>query len=129
MSGRYLLDTNIIIALFADDASVRRNIEKAGEIFTSSITIGELCFGALKSNRPAENLARIEDFAANIAILNCDTDTGRRHGEIEDALRIKGRPLPENDVWVASIARQNDLSLVTRDAHFNEISDLRIVAW
>lgn len=129
MSGRYLLDTNIIIALFADDASVRENIEKAGEVFASSIAIGELCFGALKSNRPAENLARIEEFAANIAVLNCDTDTGRRYGEIKDALPIKGRPVPENDVWVASIARQNDLSLVTRDAHFNEISNLRIVAW
>jgi tRNA(fMet)-specific endonuclease VapC len=129
MSGRYLLDTNIIIALFADDASVKANLAKVDEVFASSIVIGELCFGALKSNRPVENLARIDEFAANIAVLNCDTDTGRRYGEIKDALRLKGRPVPENDVWIASIARQNDLILVTRDAHFNEIANVRIISW
>lgn len=44
MSGRYLLDTNIIIALFADDASVKGNLAKIDEVFASSIAIGELRF-------------------------------------------------------------------------------------
>jgi hypothetical protein len=49
MSGRYLLDTNIIIALFADEASVRTNLAQADEVFIPSLAIGELYYGASTS--------------------------------------------------------------------------------
>ncbi len=58
MSGRYLLDTNIIIALFANEAVVKDSLAKADEVFASSIAVGELYFGARKSERAKENLAR-----------------------------------------------------------------------
>lgn len=45
MSGRYLLDTNIIIALFADDRAVKQKLTEAEETFVPSIVIGELCYG------------------------------------------------------------------------------------
>jgi tRNA(fMet)-specific endonuclease VapC len=117
MSGRYLLDTNIIIALFADDTVVKDNLGQADQVFVSSIAIGELCFGARKSGQAKENLARIEDFASNSVVLGCDTETARRYGEIKCALQIKGRPIPENDIWTAAIALQHGLTLITRDAH------------
>ena len=129
MSGRCLLDTNILIALFADEAVVKENLAKADEVFVSSIAIGELCFGARKSGRPAENLARIDEFAANSVVLGCDTDTARGYAQVKNALRLKGRPLPENDVWIAAIALQHDLTLITRDAHFDEVENLKVIAW
>ena len=129
MSGRYLLDTNIIIALFANDTTVKENLAKAGETFVPSIAIGELYYGARKSARAQENLARIDEFAASSVVLGCNTDTARRYGEIKNALRMKGRPLPENDIWIAAIVLQHDLTLVTRDEHFNEIESLQVVAW
>ena len=52
MSGKYLLDTNIVIALFAEDTSVKKHIAKAEEIFIPSTVIAELFFGAFKSGRP-----------------------------------------------------------------------------
>jgi tRNA(fMet)-specific endonuclease VapC len=55
MSGRYLLDTNIIIALFADEASVRTNLAQADEVFIPSIVIGELYCRARKSGRTQDN--------------------------------------------------------------------------
>jgi tRNA(fMet)-specific endonuclease VapC len=57
MSGRYLLDTNIIIALFASDAAVKTRLAEVDEVFVSSIAIGELCFGARRSARVQDNLA------------------------------------------------------------------------
>jgi tRNA(fMet)-specific endonuclease VapC len=129
MSGRYLLDTNIIIALFAGDTAVKENLSKAEETFVPSIAIGELCYGAWKSARVQENLTRIDEFAVSSVVLGCDTDTARRYGEIKNALRIKGRPVPENDIWIAAIAFQHDLMLATRDEHFNEIEDLKVVTW
>jgi len=129
MSGRYLLDTNVIIAMFAGEAAVKGNLAVADEVFVSSIVIGELCYGAQKSGRAKANLARIDEFAANNVVLGCDTDTARRYGEIKNALRAKGRPIPENDIWIAAIALQHDLTLVTRDTHFDEIENLRTTLW
>ncbi len=129
MSGRYLLDTNIIIALFADDTAVKEKLAGAEETFVPSIAIGELCYGARKSVRVQENLTRIDEFAASSVVLGCNGDTARRYGEIKNTLRMKGRPIPENDIWIAAIAFQHDLTLVTRDEHFNEIESLKVVTW
>ncbi len=129
MSGRYLLDTNVIIALFADDPGVKERLTGAEETFVPSIAVGELCYGARKSARPVENLARIDEFAASSVVLGCDTETARRYGEAKNALRLKGRPLPENDIWIAAIALQHGLTLATRDAHFAEIEGLKIATW
>lgn len=100
MSGRYLLDTNIIIALFADEAVVKENLAKAGEVFVSSVAVGELYYGAWKSARVQENLARLDEFVANNNVLGCDSDTARLYGEHKNTLRLKGRPIPENDIWI-----------------------------
>jgi tRNA(fMet)-specific endonuclease VapC len=78
MNGRYLLDTNVIIGLFADEAAVKDNLAKAEEVFVPCIAIGELCFGAWKSERVQENLARIDELAVNSVVLGCDTDTAHR---------------------------------------------------
>jgi tRNA(fMet)-specific endonuclease VapC len=129
MSGRYLLDTNIIIDLLANENGIKTKLAGAEESFISSITIGELFYGAEKSTRPAENMRRIEDFAAMITVLGCDTSTARRYGQIKNMLRVKGRPVPENDLWIAAVSCQHDLILVTRDKHFNEIEGLQTACW
>ena len=129
MSGRYLLDTNIIIALFAGDAAVKDCLNQADEIFVPSIAIGELYFGAQKSGRATENLARIDEFSAHSVVLECNAETARRYGQVKNALRVKGRPIPENDIWVAAIALQHGLTLVTRDAHFEEVESLNVATW
>jgi tRNA(fMet)-specific endonuclease VapC len=125
VSGKYLLDTNIIIALFADEAAVKSNLAQAEEVFIPSIAIGELCYGARKSRRSKENLERIDELVANTVSLGCDTETARYYGEVKDKLRLKGRPLPENDIWIAALALQHNLTLVTRDAHFQEVEHLK----
>jgi tRNA(fMet)-specific endonuclease VapC len=129
MNGRYLLDTNIIIALFASEASVIESLVQANEVFIPTVALGELHYGARKSGRPQENLKRIEEFVSNSAVIGCDAKTARRYGEIKNMLRVKGRPLPENDVWIATLALQHSLTLVTRDAHFQEVEYLSTIVW
>jgi tRNA(fMet)-specific endonuclease VapC len=118
MSGKYLLDTNIIIALFSDEAIVKDNLAQANEVFIPSIVIGELYYGARKSRRVNANIARVDELVAASAILVCDAETARQYGEAKNKLKLRGRPLPENDVWIAALGLQHDLILVTRDAHF-----------
>ena len=129
MNGSYLLDTNIVIALFANEVEVKDSLVSASEIFISSITVGELCYGAKKSARSTENLERIKDFVANITVLGCDLETAYCYGEVKNKLRLKGRPLPENDIWIAAISLQYNLTLVTRDAHFQLLESEQTVTW
>ena len=129
MSGKYLLDTNIVIALFANEPAVTALLKDAEEIFVSSIVMGELYYGARKSNRVQENIARLDEFAANNVVLSCDHETARQYGQLKDKLRRKGRPIPENDIWVAATTLQYNLTLITRDAHFSEVESLKIEMW
>jgi tRNA(fMet)-specific endonuclease VapC len=129
MSGKYLLDTNIVIALFAEDPSVQKHIARAREIFIPSTVIGEPFFGAFKSSRPKENSTRIENFAAVSTVLVCGIGTSREYGRIKHLLLKKGNPVPENDIWIAALAIEHDLSLVTRDEHFKNIDELKRTAW
>lgn len=129
MNGRFLLDTNIVIAIFANEANVQARLVNAKEIFVPAIVPGELYYGAYKSSRITENLAKIDGFAAGSAVLVSDKATAQAYGQIKNTLRAKGRSIPENDIWLAAIALQYNLALVTRDGHFGEIDGLVIETW
>jgi tRNA(fMet)-specific endonuclease VapC len=129
MNGRFLLDTNIIISLFAKDPVVHESLANAEEMFIPCIAIGELYFGAYKSTKIQENLTRIDEFTHNNTILACNADTAKRYGEIKSRLKEKGQPIPENDIWIAAIAQQYALTLVTKDEHFELIENLEIESW
>jgi tRNA(fMet)-specific endonuclease VapC len=127
--GRFLLDSNIVIALLQGDDVVLSNLDQAPEVFIPAVVIGELFFGAAKSARPAENTDKVERFAANRYIVSCDLDVAREYGRLKKRLQEKGRPLPENDIWIAAMAKLHEMVLVTRDSHFKEVDDLHIVDW
>ncbi len=129
MTGRFLLDTNIVIALFAQDTSVEQHIASAEAVFVPSTVIGELYYGAHKSSQVKANLARIYEFATNSIVLACDTETARHYGQLKNLLRTKGRPIPENDIWIAAVAQQYQLILLSRDGHFREIDTLSVETW
>ena len=128
-TGRILLDTNLIIALFAGEAAVRRGVEEAEAIFIPVIALGELHYGARQSARAAANLDRLTAFAAAAAVLACDQATAAAYGELKAVLRAQGTPIPENDIWIAALARQHALRLVSRDAHFAVVPGLDLVRW
>ncbi len=129
MSGRFLVDTNVVIALFAQEPSVLQRLSEADEVFLPAVVLGELHYGAQKSIRVEENLTRIDQLAQEATILACDADTARQYGVIKNALRAKGRPIPENDIWIAAVAMQHALDLVSRDPHFKEIAGLGLTVW
>ncbi|KKO18671.1 MAG: VapC toxin family PIN domain ribonuclease [Candidatus Brocadia sp.] len=129
MNGRFLLDTNIIIALFAKDPKIHDRMANAEEIFVSCIAIGEMYFGAYKSLKIQENISRIDEFVLKNTVLSCNTETAKIYGNIKNRLKDKGQPIPENDIWLAAIAQQYGLILVTKDSHFDAIENLKIEKW
>ena len=129
MNGKFLLDTNIVVRLLNGDAVIENRMENADEPFLSVVALGELLFGAYKSQAVRKNTLRIRKLAERVTGLVCDESTANEFGLIKNALRAKGRPIPENDVWIAAQARQHRLTLVTRDNHFNAVDGLQIERW
>src|SRR4051812_48338178 len=105
MAGDVLLDTNIVIAFFANDSTVVGELRQV-KFLVPAIVQGELYAGARKSARVAANLARIDTMIPPAIVLSCDAATAHFYGLIKQALRLKGHPIPENDIWIASIALQ-----------------------
>jgi len=128
-SGRFLLDTNVIIALLEGDDTVLSNLDQAAEVFIPAVALGELFFGAAKSFRPLENSSKVEQFAVGRTIVSCDLDVAREYGRLKQQLKARGRPLRENDIWIAAAATRYGMVLVTRDRHFQEIEHLAITDW
>ena len=129
LSGKYLLDTNVAIALFAGDLLVQEKVRNAEYIVTTPLVISELCFGAQKSNKVTENLRKIDILVQQSIVFPCDLETAQWYGIIKEQLRRKGRPIPDNDLWIAAISMQHDLILVTRDVHFDEVESLQTEHW
>lgn len=129
MSGNYLLDTSVLIELFAQDTDILARLEGAESTFIPSIAMGELHYGARKSSRIEKNLEQLEKLASQAVILPCDSETSYWYGIVKDGLRKTGQPIPENDIWIAAIALQHGLTLATRDNHFQAVESLQIEMW
>jgi tRNA(fMet)-specific endonuclease VapC len=130
MTGnRFALDTNIVSALLKGESTIADQIDAAESVFLPIIVVGELYYGAAFSSQVDKNTEDIRKITSRYPILSLDEDTTIAYGSIKTGLRRKGKPIPENDIWIAAIAIQNDLVLVTRDNHFKEIDGLPLIAW
>lgn len=130
MTGNKIcLDTNIITALLKGETFIADKIDKAAKVFIPAIVIGELYYGALHSSKIEKNIRNIQLLIDSYAILPVDEGTTISYGTIKALLRKKGKPIPENDIWIAAIALQHQLIVVTRDKHFKEITGLKLRYW
>lgn len=128
----YLLDTNVWIALLKNDAAVKARVQRVGldALYLCAPVWSELWFGACKSQRIAENQARIRELVAFVPSLPFDNCAGEHCGEIRALLAREGRPIGPYDLQIAAIARTSGLCLVTRNVtEFNRVPDLFIENW
>lgn len=95
-----------------------------------SVTVlGEMLYGALHSASSSKNLDRLDDFISGAVFLSCDLGIARHYGQIKTSLRRKGKPIPDNDIWIAASAMQYSLTLATRDLHFDDVDGLQLSRW
>jgi tRNA(fMet)-specific endonuclease VapC len=122
------LDTNAAIALLGGDATASAAIKDFQLLCLPVQVIGELQYGAINSARPKENLQAIAGLLSRATVLVADQATATMYAEIRAALKSAGRPIPENDVWIAASCVQHSLPLATRDAHFRNVRAIQLVA-
>lgn len=128
MSGNLLLDTNAIIAIFANDPRIGPIISES-VCSVPSIVIGELLYGVERSRNRSENLLRIYDFCDKIQVLACDRNTASVYATLKNLLRSAGTPIPENDLWIAAVTKQSGMRLLSQDTHFDCVPGISRLGW
>ena len=129
----YLLDANFCIQyLNGRSENVRRRLEseRPEDIVLCSVVKAELLYGAFKSARPTENLARLWPFFRRFSSLPFDDRAAETYGEIRARLERAGTLIGPNDLLIAAIALSRDVTLVTHNTReFSRVEGLRLEDW
>ncbi|MGF1611900.1 MAG: tRNA(fMet)-specific endonuclease VapC [Kiloniellales bacterium] len=128
----YMLDTNICIYVMRTYPPELRDKFNAlaEQLCISSITLGELHYGAEKSARRAENLTAIEHFAARLEVLPFGDKAAAHYGQLRAELQRAGTPCGAHDMQIGGHARSEGLILVTNNMReFARMPGIRAENW
>jgi len=125
MEVSILLDTNRLTDALRQEPPVVTLIERAPEVYVPFVALAEMKAGFLGGDqrRRAHNEALLLRFLRlrSVNVLYADRETTGVYARLFLQLRQAGTPIPTNDLWIASLAVQHQLALVTRDAHFGKV--------
>ncbi|MSR65183.1 MAG: type II toxin-antitoxin system VapC family toxin [Verrucomicrobiae bacterium] len=128
-TGNVLLDTTIVIAHFRNDPALDSKLAQAATLYLPWAVLGELYYGAYKSDHRAKTLRQVRIFLNAVVLLTPSEITAELYGQIKSTLAVAGTPIPENDIWIAALAREHRLPLATRDDHFTIVTGLTVLKW
>ena len=128
----YMLDTNICIYVmknYPQDLRDKFN-SLAEQLCISSITLGELHFGAEKSARRADNLAAVGQFVARLDVLPFDAKAAAHYGQVRAEIERAGTPCGPHDMQIGGHARSEGLIIVTNNMReFSRMKGIRAENW
>lgn len=124
-----ILDTNAISAFADGVVGAIAAVQSASSLALPVIAIGEYRYGIARSRYHQDYLKWFDRFLPLCRVLEVTEDTGQWYASVCGELRGAGTPIPSNDLWIAAIAREHSLSLLSRDAHFDRVSGLRRLSW
>ena len=124
-----ILDTNAISALFADDPGLTSVLGGTDRHHLPTVVVGEYRYGLMRSRDRGVLAELLDELIEASLVLPIDLATTGHYAAVRDALRARGTPIPENDVWIAALARQHGLAVVSRDAHFDHVPQLVRRSW
>ena len=122
-----ILDTNVIIRIIKGDIAVANEVHKINQIRIPVIVMGELIFGAEKSQLKQSNKEKYVNFCLSYPLLDVTKKVAEEYGKLKYVLQKSGNIMPENDMWIAATAIANDLQVVTQDRHFDLIKGLTVL--
>ena len=129
MIGNYLLDTNVVIAMFTGDAQLRAKLDSTRRYLLAD----HRCRGTLLRGEELATSCRKCWTSRGLRGGKCCTrlrpGNPREYGTLKALLREAGTPIPDNDLWIAALARQHELTILSRDRHFECVPGIALENW
>lgn len=124
-----ILDTNALSAFVDGDSGVGEILRRQARAAIPVIVLGEFRYGIAESRRRSAYEAWLKSHLPEFDILPLTDETAIAHAALRVALRRSGRPIPANDAWIAALALQHRLPVLSRDRHFDVVPDLDRKSW
>lgn len=124
MLGELALDSNVAIRYLNGDHDVVARVSHLSVVILPTVVVGELVYGAENSAQRPANLARYYQFIDTCVVLPIGRETATLYAQTRLQLKRKGRPIPENDIWIAAQCIEHGWTLATFDAHFKYVDAL-----
>ena len=123
---RLALDTNRYTDLCRGHAATLEALETADEVYLPFVVLGELRAGFAVGHNSAENERILYQFLIRdgVQILFADDQTTHHYAAVYRQLRRQGTPIPTNDIWIAALVLQHNLTLCARDPHFDQLHQI-----
>ena len=124
-----ILDTNGLSAMADGDLTLEPLLHRVSAIAVPVIVLGEFRYGIRQSRNRAQYERWLAETVPLYRVLVVDDGTAEEYAEVRDELKRRGRQIPVNDLWIAALARQHALPLLSRDQHFDFVPGLKRVVW
>ena len=126
MALRYLVDTNRLTDALRGDSEVINFLETAAEVWISFVSLAELRAGFMLGSRKDLNEGLLQAFLRlpGVGVVFADRETTIHYARLFLQLRRAHTPIPTNDLWIASLAVQHNLVLLSRDFHFDRLPQI-----
>ena len=126
MEVRVALDTNRLTDLFQGDAELADRLGECDEVWIPLIALAEMKAGFLGGSQQYRNESLLRTFLnkPTVGILLPARETAEHYARLFVQLKRAGTPIPDNDLWIAALALEHDLQLLTRDRHFERVPQL-----
>ena len=122
-----VIDTNAYTAFKRGDAAIVSVLQHAPVIIVCATVLGELLGGFAAGQRQSANRSELTKFlnVPRVKVVASTAATADLYALVYAALRLKGKPIPTNDLWIAASSLEHGAALLTLDAHFQSIDGLR----
>ena len=124
-----ILDTNALSAFVDGVPEVGDLLSAGAKAALPVIALGEFRYGIAGSRHRAVYEAWLDQHLGDFDILEITQATTAVYARVRQALRKAGRPIPANDAWIAALALEHRMPVLTRDAHFDAVPGLQRVEW
>ncbi|MYF70116.1 MAG: type II toxin-antitoxin system VapC family toxin [Proteobacteria bacterium] len=124
-----ILDTNALSAWAEGLAAIEAPLRSADRLVVPSVVLGEYYFGIRQSRRRRRYEDWLTRYLPETEIATITSATADAYADIRLDLKRLGSPIPPNDVWIASLARQHTLEILSNDRHFDLVEGIRRIAF
>lgn len=124
-----ILDTNALSAFVDGETGISEVLRRQARAAIPVIVLGEFRYGIAQSKHRSAYEAWLESQLPHFEILSVTEETAVAYAALRVALRRSGRPIPANDAWIAALALQHRMTVLSRDSHFDVVPRLERESW